>query len=170
MSQDQLVEAYLEGQMSRRTFVRRLAAGGATVSAAFAYAHLLRPQAAKARLLRDLHGETLTAKMVVQDLDRVMRNRYVKVRVTSTGAQSWPLYLHMYRSPAKTSYPDVVIGNGGVSFDGPGTQVIQIPFGDHPIQSPNAIQVLNEKRRVKLGVSTYDGNDPNPLASAIYSR
>lgn len=48
MSQEQLVEAYIEGRIGRRTFIRRLVAAGVSLSAAVAYTHLLQPAPARA--------------------------------------------------------------------------------------------------------------------------
>ena len=43
MSEEDLVKAYVEGRVSRRVFVRRLVAGGLSVSAAIIYGEVLRP-------------------------------------------------------------------------------------------------------------------------------
>ena len=48
MSEEQLVDAYLRGEVSRRTFIRRLVAAGLTLSAAVAYTHALKPAPAEA--------------------------------------------------------------------------------------------------------------------------
>jgi hypothetical protein len=48
MSREQLVEAYLRGEISRRVFIRRLAATGMSLSAAIAYSQI-RPDIAAAR-------------------------------------------------------------------------------------------------------------------------
>src|SRR4051794_5546894 len=48
MSRQGIVDAYLNGEISRRTFVRRLAGAGGAFSAAPAYAELLRPAWAQA--------------------------------------------------------------------------------------------------------------------------
>lgn len=48
MSREELVSSYLEGGMSRRTFVRRLVAAGTSIGAAVSYAHLLAPSASAA--------------------------------------------------------------------------------------------------------------------------
>ena len=47
MSKEQLVDAYLRGEISRRAFIRRLVAGGVSVSAAVAYSFLT-PQRTRA--------------------------------------------------------------------------------------------------------------------------
>jgi hypothetical protein len=43
MSSTETVDSFLRGEISRRTLVRRLAAGGVSMSAAVAYSELLRP-------------------------------------------------------------------------------------------------------------------------------
>jgi hypothetical protein len=43
MSRTEVVESFLRGEISRRTLVRRLVAGGVSLSAAVAYSELLRP-------------------------------------------------------------------------------------------------------------------------------
>ena len=48
MPDEQLVHAYLRGDVSRRTFIRRLVAAGLSLSAAIAYTHALRPALAAA--------------------------------------------------------------------------------------------------------------------------
>src|SRR4051812_2083764 len=48
MSRQGIVDAYLNGEISRRTFVRRLVGAGVAFSAATAYAELLRPAWAQA--------------------------------------------------------------------------------------------------------------------------
>jgi hypothetical protein len=48
VSRDELVNAYLNGGVSRRTFIRRLVAAGVSVGAAVSYAHLLSPDRAGA--------------------------------------------------------------------------------------------------------------------------
>ncbi len=45
MSKEELVEAYMDGRISRRTFVRRLIAAGVSAAAAAAYAAALPAQA-----------------------------------------------------------------------------------------------------------------------------
>ena len=48
MSPNDLVSAYLDGRVTRRTLIRRLVAGGVSLGAAISYAELLRPQRASA--------------------------------------------------------------------------------------------------------------------------
>lgn len=48
MSEDELIEGYIQGRISRRVFVRRLVAGGLSMAAAVAYGNVLGPAAAAA--------------------------------------------------------------------------------------------------------------------------
>jgi hypothetical protein len=48
MSRQELVSAFLDGQISRRTMIRRLIAGGVSAGAAISYAQLLAPERAAA--------------------------------------------------------------------------------------------------------------------------
>lgn len=48
MSSEELVGAYVDGGLSRRTFIRRLVAAGVSLGAAVSYAHLLAPDRAAA--------------------------------------------------------------------------------------------------------------------------
>jgi hypothetical protein len=54
MSKQELVEAYVQGRLTRRVFVRRLVAAGITLGAASAYAAALAPKAV-AQVPGDLH-------------------------------------------------------------------------------------------------------------------
>ena len=49
MSRDQVVEAYLRGDLSRRLFVRRLVAMGVSLTAALAYAEMVPASASAAK-------------------------------------------------------------------------------------------------------------------------
>jgi hypothetical protein len=49
MSRDELVAAYTEGAISRRTFIRRLVGMGVTLGAAVTYASVLSPTVAAAQ-------------------------------------------------------------------------------------------------------------------------
>jgi plastocyanin len=55
MSRDELVRGYLDGQVSRRVFVRRLMASGVSAMAALAYVDILRTNPASAGTLGDFY-------------------------------------------------------------------------------------------------------------------
>ncbi len=57
MSKEELVRAYVDGQISRRVFIRRLISAGLSVGAAFSYASLLSPARATAQGLPPDYGD-----------------------------------------------------------------------------------------------------------------
>ena len=76
MSDEELIEAYTQGRVSRRVFVRRLVAGGLSVGAAVAYSNALASGTTVARLTQthtsvhtDHHtsagGATVAAPIVI---------------------------------------------------------------------------------------------------------
>lgn len=91
MSRQELVDAYLEGTVNRRAFVRRLVASGVSVGAAAGYAQILAPGAAAAerapRAERKGGGELyprVVANITTRDLKDVRKNNRLKVKVTSS--------------------------------------------------------------------------------------
>jgi hypothetical protein len=80
MSREQIVTAYLEGRISRRTLVRRLAAAGVSVGAAVAYARSLGPAALAATpfAVTD-HYPFVTLKVPAQAASQLNTTQEVKV-------------------------------------------------------------------------------------------
>src|SRR5687768_7700181 len=77
MSQGELVGAYLEGQISRRTLVRRLVAGGVSLGAALSYAQVLKPERAFAGADSDHYPDT-NVRLISTDIDEVLdRNKLI---------------------------------------------------------------------------------------------
>ena len=68
MSQEELVQAYVQGGISRRTFIRRLVATGVTLSAAIAYTHALRPAPARADDTPDHYESPTVITLPASDL------------------------------------------------------------------------------------------------------
>lgn len=84
MPERDLVDAYLDGRISRRTLIRRLVAGGISVGAAVSYAHLLRPEAASAASRRgapEPFYPELTIEIKSNDLRKVLQKEKVAVIV-----------------------------------------------------------------------------------------
>jgi hypothetical protein len=84
MSTDELVNAYIEGSVSRRTFIRRLVAVGVSVGAAVSYAHLLTPQRAGAAVPNPdfYHPPHPTVEVGSKSIDAVVSKGKVKVFVS----------------------------------------------------------------------------------------
>lgn len=82
MSRDELVQAYVEGGLSRRTFIRRLVAAGVSFGAAVSYAHLLDPGRAygQARNPTDFHTPPQpTVDVNSRNIRAVVRNNGINV-------------------------------------------------------------------------------------------
>jgi hypothetical protein len=86
MSRQELVTAFLEGQISRRTLIRRLIAGGVSAGAAISYAQVLAPERATAavRAATDTQYPLIDLTIVSPSLASVRSGAYVKVSLTST--------------------------------------------------------------------------------------
>jgi hypothetical protein len=93
MSKEELVSAYLAGKISRRMFIRRLAAAGVSLGAAVSYAHLIAPEGASASEAatgaegRDFYTPAqITVWLLSRDLERVRRRGELRARVRSDEA------------------------------------------------------------------------------------
>ena len=86
MSRQELVTAFLEGQISRRTLIRRLIAGGVSAGAAISYAQVLAPERATAavRAAADTQYPLVDLAIVSPSLASVRSAAYVKVSLTCT--------------------------------------------------------------------------------------
>lgn len=92
MSRQELVDAYLEGGVSRRSFVRRLVASEVSVGAAVSYAQVLAPGAASAApraarraKLDDLYP-LVSMRILTRDIADVRSNKRLRVKVTSNSS------------------------------------------------------------------------------------
>ena len=175
MSQQEIVDAYVNGDMNRRVFIRRLAASGVALGAAVSYAHLLTPEVkAKGVVAHGYDPPHLTnLQMVPGDLDRIIRKKRIKVRGTSDQPATFVVHLHLYRRPEKTTWPDAVIGAGALQFDAAGTQTFEIPIGYTFDGERNcALDALKkQKRKAKIGVHQFEGDvDPISANAIVYRR
>ena len=176
MSQEELVGAYLNGGMSRRVFVRRLVAGGVGLGAAVSYAHLLAPRASASRVLGDTYDPPVLSnlQMISEDLDKVIKKRRFKIRATSNQPATFRVYLHLYRSPEKSEWPDALVGALNLEFPAAGEQIFKVP-----IHSPDFFATRNHaldalkalKRKAKVGVHPFEGDvDPVSANAIVYKR
>jgi hypothetical protein len=157
MSQQEAVAAYLDGRMSRRTLIRRLVAGGVSVSAAVAYAHVLQPGRATARAFGDFHGPGYTLSIPDQDLDRVVRQRTIKVSVTSEAPQTIPIYVRLYR-PKHPLYPSGVIA--AMDYPAPaGPSNVKIPIAYNVEGNVNhSFDAIRRRKSAKVRALDSDQN------------
>jgi len=80
MSNHELVGAYVEGAISRRTLIRRLVAAGVSLGAATAYAHQLAPKAA-AKGSGPSQYPIVKLRILSDTTEEIAKNKGVNVRV-----------------------------------------------------------------------------------------
>jgi hypothetical protein len=143
VSREQLVAAYLDGRMSRRTLARRLAAGGLSIGAAIAYAHLLEPSRATARLFGGTHFDA-SVEVRDSDLDDVVRKGGLKVKATADRALS--LFVQVYLLRPNGPYERSLLGDRIYEFPGAGALTKRIAFEENP---PASLIAVKKERRQK---------------------
>ncbi len=152
MSERELVNAYVDGRISRRTLIRRLVAGGISVGAAVSYAHLLSPERATARPRRqgDAYYPDLGIKVKSTDLRKVINQEKVKVRVHSTKAAATEVSIGR-----EAGQGFLVIGKRIVNFDGAGKQTVDVEVQTSGLVGKNKVKIRGEV----FGSSPYHGHD-----------
>jgi hypothetical protein len=108
MSRNELVEAYLDRRISRRTLVRRLVAGGVSTGAAISYAQLLDPERAPAQTLAVVndHYPLVDLTIASTTFAQVRGNAVLQVLVVA----SEEIRTAFFRVFLKTPQGGVVIG------------------------------------------------------------
>jgi hypothetical protein len=151
MSQNELVEAYLDGRITRRTLVRRLVAAGISVGAAVSYAHLLAPEQAAARELRepDFYPDT-HVRIKSSQLEDVVHDELLRVRVQSSGKARLRLTAFV-----KDGNELKELGSRIVKFRGAGRKTVGVEVKPGP---------LRHKKQAKLVVHC-DGSGEYHAAS-----
>lgn len=86
MSRQELVSAFLDGQISRRTLVRRLIAGGVSAGAAISYAQLLAPERAGAAIRGGLSDQYPLVDLGITSpsLNHVRNHGFIQLTVFCT--------------------------------------------------------------------------------------
>jgi hypothetical protein len=124
MSNDELVGAYIEGEITRRTLIRKLVAAGVSLGAATAYAHHLAPKAS-AKGFGPQEYPRVRLRILSETTAEIARDQSVDVRVKS--ADPCELTLEM-RVEQGTWYANgvkrVQFGAGG------GKKEVRIKFAD----------------------------------------
>ena len=125
MSQEELVGAYLDGRISRRTLIRRLVGAGISVGAAVSYAQVLKPERAFARADSDHYPDT-SVKLVDEDLDKVITEDRFKVRVRADeDAELEPLVIRCYLKDGLNFYK---VAERQFDFIGPEDKKVKVPL------------------------------------------
>lgn len=128
MSREELVSAYVEGGVSRRTFIRRLVAGGVSLGAAVSYAHLLAPERADAAAGTggdglDHYGPEIGVAIRSKRLPKVLNLRELAVRVTSNDSVTFTLKVKI-RDDGKLK----TIGTKQISFTAATDSIVDVPL------------------------------------------
>lgn len=156
MSQGELVGAYLDGRISRRTLIRRLVAAGVSVGAAVSYAQVLKPERAFARADSDHYPDT-RLKIVEEDLDRVVNRDRIYVRLH--GDEDCELKPVNFTAYLRDHGSFTVIGtHEEAKFIGPDTRRIKIPLNP----GAGAILQARDKARVTVTMVGHDKNGQTP--------
>ena len=159
MEKQGLVEAYTDGALSRRAFVRKLVAGGVSFGAAVAYAQLLDRDAAHATVaLGDEYSFVeVKARIEDQDLDDVIASGKLLTKVKSNRKGSIHLEVFLQR-PGET-YEYSWIGQRSVEFKRPDTRRIKVPLAINP---PHSVDVLRNRSEAKLDLRVSVRRNRNP--------
>jgi hypothetical protein len=142
MSREEVVSAYLDGRISRRTLIRRLVAAGVSAGAAVSYAHLLAPERATAAGDSD-HYPDVTVNIVKEDLNRVINRGRILVRVHADGDSQ----LHPFQMTAtllRQGHAPFLLGDFDGDFVGPDTKTLKIPLtteGHQKLQGRSAARI-----------------------------
>jgi hypothetical protein len=166
MSRDELVNAYIEGSVSRRTFIRRLVAAGVSLGAAVSYAHLLSPTRAGAQTGADFYNPDFYRPPQVQmslpstKLADVAQDGILEVLVSTTEAAEIQLMAlataagrpaggaaqsakrRKRKKPRQTTIASLV-----VDISAAGQRLIQVPL------NVTGLRLVRSARRVNLLVT-----------------
>ncbi len=164
MSDGELVGAYLEGRISRRTLIRRLVATGVSMGAAVSYAHVLKPERAAAQADSDHYPDT-SVKLVVERLNRVVNQGRLIVRVKADeDAELRPLGLRAYR--LKNGIPYTYLGGTSRNFTGPRVANVAVPL------IPQGVADLDGRSSARISLrwlgEDRDGKFPNGVDVARF--
>ena len=167
MSQQELIDTYREGGMSRRTLIRRLVASGVSLGAAIGYAHLFAPAAeAESRrnhadFYEDFYPTDVRLRIVSNTVNGVVRTGKVRVFVhTDDGAEVTLRVFTKIRGRLRR------IGIKTVTFSQATSRTVQIPIGE------NARRLLRRRDRkwIKVTSVARDTNEPTPISRAQTSK
>ena len=145
MSSSELVNAFVDGRISRRTFIRRLAAAGVSIGAAVSYAHLLAPEAqSRRRGVVDEYPD-VGVEILSSDLGKVIRSERLKVRVITNEHVTLGLFAY-----AKRNGELKLIGQTSGGFDA-GTTKTNIPL--------DKLGPLRRRKRARVMVFAHGEDD-----------
>ena len=149
MSQQELIDTYREGGMTRRTLIRRLVASGVSLGAAVGYDHLFAPAAeaedrrSHADFYEDFYPSDVRLRIVSNTVNGVVRTGKVRVYVHTDDATEITL-----RVFTKIRGRLRRIGIKTVTFPRAGSRTVQVPIGE------NARRLLRRRDRKWIKVTS----------------
>ncbi len=156
MSREELVQAYIDGGLSRRAFIRRLVGAGVSLGAAVSYAHLLAPEAeaADAHIALDDHYPELDIAVRSRSIDRVAGTGVVRVRVEVNDPCTVTLGVDIRHNGKRR-----LIGTKKVVFSAPGERLVKVKI------SKKGRNILDSREQASLRVTgTAVDADPGDAA------
>lgn len=169
MSQGDLIHAYMGGRLSRRTFVRRLVAGGVSFGAAVSYAHLLSQERAHAAGVPDHYGRFIAVecKIPKQDQDQVVADKRVRVRFSVSKPARVEFQISLERPPGNIHYKDL-IGTKAIERIGPvERKETFVPLKVNPPHSVDAVRLQDTAPLELVVVARRDRNPKWGYASHL---
>jgi hypothetical protein len=162
MSQEELVKAYVEGQVSRRTLIRRLIASGVSVGAAVSYAQLLEPEAASARARRGGvydHYPLVQLSIKTGDLGNAIDHARIRVHVaTSEELEGLRLAAFLKRRNRLSWIGESLLAN----FAGAGERTVSVKLFN--------TDVLKHRRSATIYVYASNGQDAEKSPAYAFTR
>jgi hypothetical protein len=143
ISSQELIDAYLDGRLSRRVLVRRLVTGGVSLGAAISYAHLLSPSKAAAAAPEDFCDEypVVDVRIVTDGKLSTLRTRnYLLVQVVSDEEVSMSITALIRRGGELA-----VIASQNARLTAAGSKYVRLPLtaaGQSALQGLNATIVM----------------------------
>lgn len=167
MSTDELVNAYIEGSVSRRTFIRRLVGAGVSLGAAVSYAHLLTPQRAGAQTGPDFYNPDFYRPPQIQlsfpssqDLEDLSKTGVIEVVITTQEPAQFQLLAlatasggpkggaaESAKKRKRKKRGPVTIATLVVDLPTAGQRLIQVPL------TPAGLKLIRRAKKVSLVVN-----------------
>jgi hypothetical protein len=126
ISSQELIDAYLDGRLSRRVLVRRLVTGGVSLGAAISYAHLLSPSKAAAAAPEDFCDEypVVDVRIVTDGRLSTLRSRnYLLVQVVSDEEVAMSITALIRRGGELS-----VIASNSMRMNAAGSKYVRLPL------------------------------------------
>lgn len=155
MSNNELVTAYVEGRISRRTLIRRLVAAGVSMGAAVSYAHLLGPERAGAVPIEQCSPEYPTVAMTILSakLSRVRADERIQIRADYRDPNQGSAETRIeFTVTTRRNGQMLVIGSRSLQISEGKASVVRIGLDNvRPLRNRNRARITVEARDIGEG-------------------